>query len=148
MRGNVALCRGDQRATLPWVFLVMTGWEMTWPQTVWSGQTEGLTSSLVSFIHTFMHIFFNSHSPWCNLSWHFVMTRVTVYNCQVTTQTTRAINRCSGETPRTLGIQKTGSRQGHRFLARMDGFPVPGSARRALLLVINKQLSVNYQHNP
>ena len=70
------------------------------------------------------------------------MTRVTVYNCQVTTQTTRAINRCSGETPRTLAIQKTGSRQGRSFLARMDGFPVPGSARRALLSVINNQVSI------
>ena len=90
-----------------------------------------------------MHIFFNSHSPcWCNFSWHFVMTCVTVYNCQVTTQTTRAINRCSGETPRTLAIQKTGSRQGRSFLARMDGFPVPGSARRALLLVINNKVSI------
>ena len=136
----MTICRGDQRATLPWVYLVTTGWEMTSLQTVWSGQTEGLTLSLVS---TWMNIFFYSHRPWCNFSWHFVMTRVTVYNCKVTTQTTRAINRCSGETPETRAIPRTGSRQGRSPLARMDGFPAPGSARHAPLSVINCQSSTN-----
>ena len=49
----MTICRGDQRATLPWVYLVMTGWEMTSLQTVWSDQTEGLTLSLVSIINEY-----------------------------------------------------------------------------------------------